>query len=111
MGGEREADMWLGRKDAQVTREQVLEALRDVQDPELHRSIVDLDMVRDVRVRDGHVHVDALLTIQGCPLRQVIVESIRERVARIPGVRSVDVSLGVMSPEERQALIARLRGR
>ncbi len=102
--------MWLSRKNESVTRERVLEALRDVLDPELHRSIVDLDMVRDVRVEDGHVHVEAVLTIQGCPLRQVIVESIRERVARLPGVRSVEVSLGVMSPEDRQALIAKLRG-
>ncbi len=102
--------MGLGRRENQVTQEQVLEVLRDVQDPELHRSIVELDMVRDVRVRDGHVHVEVLLTIQGCPLRQVIVESIRERVARLPGVRSVDVSLGVMSPQERQALINKLRG-
>ncbi len=102
--------MAFGRKDGEVTREQVLEALREVKDPELHRSIVELDMVRDVRVHDGHVHVDAVLTIGGCPLREVIVESIRQQVARLPGVRSVDVSLGVMSPEERAALVNRLRG-
>jgi len=102
--------MRFGRHEPELSREQVLQALRDVEDPELRRSIVDLDMVRDVRVQDGHVRVEAVLTIGGCPLREVILQSIRDRVARLPGVRSVDVHLGVMSPEERQALIAKLRG-
>ena len=93
-----------------VTREQVLEALRSVEDPELHKSIVDLDMVRDIQVGDGRVSVNALLTISACPLRETIVNSIRERVRTIPGVREVDVTLGEMAPNERQALIAKLRG-
>ncbi|HXF81297.1 MAG TPA: Mrp/NBP35 family ATP-binding protein [bacterium] len=93
-----------------ITREQVLDALKDVQDPELHRSIVELDMVRDVAIADGRVQVDALLTIGGCPLRETIVESIRSKVAALPGVRGVEVRLGVMSQEQRQALIAKLRG-
>src|SRR5438093_10242464 len=93
-----------------VTREQVLEALRGVEDPELHKSIVDLDMVRDIQVGDGRVSVNALLTISACPLRETIVNSIRERVRTIPGVREVDVTLGAMAPNERQALIAKLRG-
>ncbi|MDR7533466.1 MAG: Mrp/NBP35 family ATP-binding protein [Armatimonadota bacterium] len=92
------------------TREQVLDALRDVQDPELHKSIVELDMVRDVAIADGVVQVDALLTISGCPLRETIVEAIRDRIRVLPGVRDVDVRLGVMTQEQRQALIARLRG-
>ncbi|MCS7235233.1 MAG: Mrp/NBP35 family ATP-binding protein [Armatimonadota bacterium] len=102
--------MRFGRREPELTREQVMEALRDVEDPELRRSIVELDMVRDVRVQDGQVTVQAVLTIGGCPLREVIVQSIRDRVGRLPGVRSVDVQLGVMTPEERQALISRLRG-
>ncbi len=92
------------------TREQVLEALRDVQDPELHKSIVELDMVREIAVRDGHVTVDALLTISGCPLRETIVQSIADKVKALPGVAGVDVKLGVMSQEQRQALIQKLRG-
>ncbi len=92
-----------------VTKEQVIEALRDVMDPELHRSIVELNMVKDVAIRDGTVRVDALLTIGGCPLRETIVDSIRSRVASLPGVQHVDVQLGVMTPEQRQGLIAQLR--
>ncbi|MDQ7818937.1 MAG: Mrp/NBP35 family ATP-binding protein [Armatimonadota bacterium] len=92
------------------TRDQILEALRDVQDPELHKSIVDLDMVRDIAIRDGRVTVDAVLTIGACPLRETIVESIKARVRALPGVRAVDVALGVMTPQQRQALIEKLRG-
>lgn len=97
------------RKDA-PTREQVLEALRDVQDPELHKSIVELDMVRDVTIQDGRVAVDAVLTISGCPLRETIVQAIQDRVRGLPGVVDVTVRLGVMTDEQRQALLQRLRG-
>ena len=48
-------------------REAVLRALRDVHDPELHRSIVDLGMVGDVEVREGRVLVAIRLTVAGCP--------------------------------------------
>ncbi len=92
------------------TREQVLEALRDVQDPELHWSIVELDMIRDVQIKGGVVRVEALLTISGCPLRETIARSIEERVRKLPGVERVEVQLGVMTQEQRQALIEKLRG-
>ncbi|MDQ7857846.1 MAG: Mrp/NBP35 family ATP-binding protein [Armatimonadota bacterium] len=92
------------------TREQILDALREVCDPELRKSIVELDMVRQVEVRDGQVTVDAVLTISGCPLRDAIVQSITERVKALPGVAGVTVNLGVMSADQRQALIGRLRG-
>ncbi len=93
-----------------ITREQVLAALKDVKDPELHQSIVELDMVRDVVIHDGHVAVDTLLTIGACPLRETIVDSIKAKVRELPGVQEVDVNLGVMSQDQRQALIAKLRG-
>jgi len=92
-----------------VTKEQVIEALRDVMDPELHRSIVELNMVKEVAIRDGTVRVDALLTISGCPLRETIIDSIKSKVQALPGVERVDVQLGVMTQEQRQALIGQLR--
>src|SRR6185436_11711105 len=58
-----------GSRHVPVTPEQVIEALRPVQDPELGRSIVDLDMVRDVRIDGGRVGVVVALTVAGCPLR------------------------------------------
>ena len=54
-----------------ATVEQVIEALRPVQDPELHRSIVDLGMVRDVVIgRKGDVSLTVVLTVAGCPVGQ-----------------------------------------
>lgn len=98
------------RRQHGPTREEILDALRDVVDPELRKSIVELDMVRQVEVRDGQVTVEAVLTIAGCPLRDTIVQSIADRVKALPGVAGVTVNLGVMSQEQRQALIGRLRG-
>jgi ATP-binding protein involved in chromosome partitioning len=100
----------LFRRQTGPTKEQVLEALRDVQDPELHKSIVELNMVHEIDVRDGRVTVNAVLTISGCPLRETIVQSIADKVKALPGVQHVDVKLGVMSQEQRQTLIKQLRG-
>lgn len=92
------------------SREQILEALRDVQDPELHRSIVELNMVREIAVEAGRVTVEVLLTISGCPLRESIAKAVTERVQAIPGVSEVEVRLGVMDQEQRQALVRQLHG-
>jgi ATP-binding protein involved in chromosome partitioning len=92
-----------------LTKEQVIDALRDVMDPELHKSIVELNMVKDVAIQDGTVRVNALLTISGCPLRETIIDSIKTKVKALPGVQRVDVQLGVMNQEERNALIGQLR--
>jgi ATP-binding protein involved in chromosome partitioning len=93
------------------TQEEVLEALRPVQDPELHRSIVDLDMVRDIRVgADGRVGVTVALTVAGCPLRAEITERVTRAVGALAGVAGVDVDLTVMTDDERAALKARLQG-
>lgn len=110
MGAESQKEDASVNSQLPLGREQVLEALRDVQDPELHKSIVELDMVRDIQIQDGTVKVEALLTIGACPLRETIITSIEERVRQLPGVRSVQVSLGVMTQDQRQALIGKLRG-
>lgn len=97
-------------RQSRPTREQILEALRDVQDPELHRSIVELNMVREIAVEDGRVTVEVLLTISGCPLRETIAKAVTERIRVMPGVSDVEVRLGVMDQEQRQALIRQLHG-
>src|SRR5947209_8834590 len=93
-----------------VTKDQIILALRDVQDPELHQSIVELDMIRDVVIRDGDVSVDVLLTIGACPLRETILDSVKAKISALSGVRDVQVNLGVMNQDQRQALIQKLRG-
>ena len=55
-----------------ITVDDVIAALRPVEDPELHRSIVDLDMVRDVRIDGSTVALEVTLTVAGCPLRNEI---------------------------------------
>jgi ATP-binding protein involved in chromosome partitioning len=91
-----------------VTRELVLEALRPVQDPELHRSIVDLDMVRDIRIEGGDVAVLIALTVAGCPLRAEITSRVTGAVGALDGVERVSVDMTVMTDEERAALKVKL---
>ncbi|HEX2850299.1 MAG TPA: Mrp/NBP35 family ATP-binding protein [Acidimicrobiales bacterium] len=87
-----------------VSEQQVLEALRPVEDPELRRSIVDLDMVKAVTVEGSHVRVVVALTVAGCPLRTEITARVTTAVRALDGVSDVDVDLTVMSDEERAAL-------
>lgn len=93
------------------SREEVLEVLRPVQDPELHRSIVDLDMVRDITIGGGgRVAVTIALTVAGCPLRAEITDRVTRAVGGLAGVTGVDVDLTVMTDAERAALKVRLQG-
>src|SRR5207248_7277201 len=94
----------------ELRREDVLTALERVIDPELGRPVTELDMVRDVRVEGGDVAVTIALTVAGCPLRSSFENQVREAVGGLPGVETVELAFDVMSPEERQALTAKLRG-
>jgi ATP-binding protein involved in chromosome partitioning len=94
-----------------VTREEVLAALGQVMDPEIHRPITELDMVKDVAIDDsGLVAVEVLLTVAGCPLKDRITRDVTAAVSPLPGVTGVKVDLGVMTEEQRQAMVTRLRG-
>lgn len=86
-------------------------ALADVQDPEIHRPITELNMVESVDVADdGKVTVTILLTIAGCPMKTRLTEDTTKAVNTVEGVTAVDVRLGVMSDEQRAALKDQLRG-
>ena len=93
-----------------VTTEQVLEALRPVEDPELHRSIVDLGMVRDIGIDGGRVSVLVALTVAGCPLRNEITNRVTAAVTALDGVDAVGLDFTVMTDEEREELRQRLHG-
>jgi ATP-binding protein involved in chromosome partitioning len=94
-----------------VTHEQLVEALRPVQDPELHRSIVDLGMLREARVdADGTAHILVALTVAGCPLRNEIQNRVNGALATIDGVRDVALEFTVMTDEEREELRIKLHG-
>ena len=93
------------------TNEQVLDALDGVEDPELHRSIVELDMVRDVRISPrGVVEVEVALTVAGCPMRSEITSRVSTAVGELKGVKDVRVELSVMTDEQRTALRSKLIG-
>src|SRR5688572_26211484 len=92
-------------------RDAILTALEGVIDPELRRPVTELDMVRDVTVRGGHVDVTVALTVAGCPLRSSFQEQVQRTVGSVDGVESVELHFDVMTPDERKALITRLRGR
>lgn len=76
-----------------VRPEQITEALRDVSDPELGMSVVDLGLIYDVAIDDGRVRITMTLTTQGCPLHDSMAEWVRQVVGRIPGVEEVLVAI------------------
>ena len=75
-----------------VTEESVLAALKQVEDPELHRDVVSLGMIQDVKVQAGTVSLTLVLTTPACPVRGKFEADVREAVARIPGVAKVDLT-------------------
>jgi ATP-binding protein involved in chromosome partitioning len=89
----------------------VLKALESVIDPELRRPVTELDMVRDILIEDdGSVSVTIALTVAGCPLRDSFQEQVTRFVGQVPGVTRVRLGFDVMTPEEKTALVSRLRG-
>src|SRR5215467_988637 len=96
---------------APPTIDQVTGALAGVNDPEIHRPITELGMVKNVAVAgDGTVRVDVWLTVAGCPLRDTITREVTAAVSKLDGVSRVRVELDVMSEEQRRSLQASLRG-
>ncbi|MFZ9393902.1 MAG: Mrp/NBP35 family ATP-binding protein [Ilumatobacteraceae bacterium] len=93
-----------------ATTEQIIEALRPVEDPELHRSIVDLGMVRDVNVTANGVSLTVVLTVPGCPLRNEIQNRVTNAVAPLALGGNVSINFGVMTDAERQNVRVMLNG-
>ncbi|WP_309713681.1 P-loop NTPase, partial [Pseudolysinimonas sp.] len=93
-----------------MTAEAVRAALGRVLDPEIRRPITELDMVRGVAVTGGVATVELVLTIVGCPAADTIERDVRAAVLGVPGIASIELTVGVMTVPEREALVARLRG-
>ncbi|MFN2615325.1 MAG: P-loop NTPase [Actinomycetota bacterium] len=86
-----------------------MEALSKVADPEIGRPITELDMVKNVTIDNDNVIAEIYLTIAGCPLKDRITRDVTAALRTIPGVGATEVVLDVMSDEQRQAMVARLR--
>ena len=92
------------------TVDEVREVLREINDPELHRSIVDLGMVKGIEITGPLVTIDLALTIPGCPLKSFFQEVLPARVkAEFDSITDVKVNLGSMSEEERKALVGGIK--
>src|ERR687890_645735 len=91
------------------SKDQILEALKVVIDPELRRSIVELGMVRSIDVRDGGVvDVTVSLTTPGCPIKNTFQTAVVDAVRPLAGVTHVNVGFDVLSDQEKGALQKRL---
>lgn len=86
------------------TSEEMLEALKDVFDPELGYNIVDLGLVYGVKMLDAAAMVSMTLTTPGCPAADMIVAGVRQRLEEMPGVEMVDVDLVWEPPWSPQAM-------
>jgi ATP-binding protein involved in chromosome partitioning len=96
---------------APPTTDEVSRALAGVNDPEIHRPITELGMVKNIDVAaDGSVRVDVWLTVAGCPMRETITSLVTAAVSKLDGVSRVQVELDVMSEEQRRSLQSNLRG-
>ncbi len=79
----------------------VLEVLRPVQDPELRKSLVELNMIRHVKIEDGNVSFTLVLTTPACPLREFIVEDCQKAVRQLPGVKDVAIAVTAETPQQK----------
>lgn len=79
----------------------ILDVLRPVQDPELQKSLVELNMIRNVRVDGGNVSFTLVLTTPACPLRQFIVEDCERAIKTLPGVETVEVEVTAETPQQK----------
>jgi len=77
-----------------ITEQAVLQALSTVKDPELHRELVSLKMIRDVKIEGSDVSFEVVLTTPACPLKDQIERECREALAKVPGIGRVAITMG-----------------
>ncbi len=86
---------------ATLTSASILDVLRPVEDPELRKSLVELNMIRNVHIQEGHVAFTLVLTTPACPLREFIVEDCKKAVNTLPGVESIDIEVTAETPQQK----------
>jgi len=88
-----------------ISVETILAALGKVQEPELHKDLVTLNMIRDLEIKGGVVSFSILLTTPACPLKGSIENAARQGVLTVPGVKTVNIKMDSSVPSD-----GRLRG-
>jgi ATP-binding protein involved in chromosome partitioning len=91
------------------TRDDILEVLATVEDPEINKPITELGMVEDIAIEGSRVGVKIKLTIPGCPLKDRITKDVTSAVMQLSGVDDVQVAFGSMTDDERRELSSSLR--
>jgi len=91
-----------------LTEQTIIQALKNVEDPELHKSVVELNMVRDIKIDGTHVSLTIVLTIQGCPLKAKIQQDVEQAITAL-GATHVALTFGSMTDAERKQLTATLK--
>jgi len=94
------------------TDHEIFEALKPIEDPELHLGIVDLGLIYDVKILEDWVGVKMTLTSPGCGMSGMISQNVRDRLLQLPGVKDADVRIvwspawnpGMMSESARKQL-------
>lgn len=76
-----------------TTREEILESLREVTDPEIGLSIVDLGFIKEVLIQEDEIRIKMVLTVPGCPLANYLLFTVREKVEAIAEGKKVTVEL------------------
>ncbi len=89
-------------KDLAVSEEQVLNALRAVQEPDLHKDLVTLNMIKDLKIKDGTVNFTITLTTPACPYKNKMQEDARQAVLRLPGVKEATVAMNAVTSSDQR---------
>src|SRR5579864_7389863 len=87
----------------------MISKLREVVDPEIGLNIVDLGMVRDLKINGPSVDIDIALTVKGCPLASTIESDMNRVLTQLPDVSRVSVKMTSMTKDEVNQLTVRLR--
>ena len=86
---------------SQLTPELILDALRQINDPDLHKDIVTLGFIKDLTIDGGHVSFRIVLTTPACPVKEQMEDAAKELVGAIPGVQQVSVKMDAEVPKGR----------
>ncbi len=84
-----------------IDTQAVLEVLKPVQDPELQKSLVELNMIRNININGSNVSFTLVLTTPACPLREFIVEDCQKAIKTLSGVETVEVEVTAETPQQK----------
>ena len=76
-----------------VTKDKIIETLKECYDPEIPINVIDLGLIYDIRIEDDIVHIKMTLTSPHCPLANFLAEDIKQKIEKINGVKKAEVEI------------------